>query len=76
MVSSETESDGSILSEAPRGDVSDGAMAHIDPSVADPALSSFESILGPPADVRAVGSTLASSVSTRGKVEGVTTLSN
>ncbi|XP_052746628.1 protein furry isoform X1 [Bicyclus anynana] len=59
MVSSETESDGSALSEAPRLDAD---AAH------EPDRASLHKALGPLADVRAVGSTLASLVSTRGSM--------
>ncbi|XP_069364966.1 protein furry isoform X2 [Maniola hyperantus] len=66
MVSSETESDGSVLSETPRHDMPDGALTHSgETSASDLAFNPFDK---PLADARAVGSTLASLVSTRGSM--------
>lgn len=66
MVSSEAESDGSVLSEPPRHDT-DNVLNHTN-IIMDHAQSSQDKSFGP-SDIRAVGSTLASLVSTRGIVD-------
>ncbi|XP_050360711.1 protein furry isoform X2 [Nymphalis io] len=68
MVSSEAESDGSVLSEPPRHDTIDNMLNHTETGSMDQSQNSLDKTLEPTADVRAVGSTLASLVSTRGSM--------
>ncbi|XP_041986547.1 protein furry isoform X3 [Aricia agestis] len=64
MVSSEAESEGSVLSEPQRHDTTD--FTHMGEG-GDGYQSTLDKSIGPP-DIRAVGSTLASLVSTRGSM--------
>lgn len=68
MVSSEAESDGSVLSEPPRHDATD--LSHSDIT----ADQQTDRMLGTAPDVRAVGTALASLVSTRGTISVIITI--